>query len=569
MKQKDIYLIVIILLLAFLLRTFNVNWDSGSHLHPDERAIILFTLPLHFPSSITDFFSVQSSLNPHFFAYGSFPLYLLKSLSIFIGMFDKSYLTYDKINLLGRVFSAFFDCCTILVIFLLGKKLFGKMIGIIAMIFYAISVLPIQLSHFYAVDTIVTLLLTTMILLLISFYEKPNIKKLVFIGIIFGLSLATKISAIAIVTSVLVTLCIDFLLIFIKTPHKPHMWLPYLPKVLVSFFIDGGIIAGVSFITFLICEPYALIDFKTFVAQNMQQAAMTKDAFTFPYTLQYVGKIWYWYELKNIFLWGLGPIVGTFSIIGTIFVTHISLKKEKKTKWAQELILIVFFWTYFFIVGKFAIGFMRYMLPLYPLLCLFGGIVFYKISLFLHPLLKRFYIDFSYYIIFILLFLVWPISFLTIYTQPNTRVTATNWINLHIPKGETLSIEHWDDSLPLNGQENYRMQTLELYNPDSVEKWQKINSQLSQTDYIIIASNRLYVPLQKLTDCEHLYPHPCYRQTAQNYKNLFNGSLGFEKIAEFVVFPTIPFLNISIDDQRADESFTVYDHPKIMIFKKI
>ena len=29
------------------------------------------------------------------------------------------------------------------------------------------------------------------------------------------------------------------------------------------------------------------------------------------------------------------------------------------------------------------------------------------------------------------------------------------------------------------------------------------------------------------------------------------------------------FLNIAIDDQSADESFTVYDHPKVMIFKKV
>ena len=112
------------------------------------------------------------------------------------------------------------------------------------------------------------------------------------------------------------------------------------------------------------------------------------------------------------------------------------------------------------------------------------------------------------------------------------------------------------------------MQTLELYQPDTQEKWQRIQQQLAQTDYIILASNRLYIPLGKLTNCETLPQGYCYVYTAFYYKKLFDGSLGYKKIAEFTNYPTLPILNISINDDFADESFTVYDHPKIIIFKK-
>ncbi|MBI2443099.1 MAG: hypothetical protein HYV40_04310 [Candidatus Levybacteria bacterium] len=91
---------------------------------------------------------------------------------------------------------------------------------------------------------------------------------------------------------------------------------------------------------------------------------------------------------------------------------------------------------------------------------------------------------------------------------------------------------------------------------------------LAQTDYIILSSNRLYTPLQKLTNCDVLPSGRCYPQTAMYYRALFQGLLGFKKVAEFTSFPTIPLLNIPIDDQGADESFTVYDHPKVMIFQK-
>ena len=55
----------------------------------------------------------------------------------------------------------------------------------------------------------------------------------------------------------------------------------------------------------------------------MQQRQMTYDAFTFPYTLQYVGKIPYLYELKNIFLWGQGPILASLSFIGVFYVISV------------------------------------------------------------------------------------------------------------------------------------------------------------------------------------------------------------------------------------------------------
>lgn len=113
------------------------------------------------------------------------------------------------------------------------------------------------------------------------------------------------------------------------------------------------------------------------------------------------------------------------------------------------------------------------------------------------------------------------------------------------------------------------MLTLPLYDPDTHEKWNNIVSTLQEADYIILASNRLYTPLQKLINCKELPPGRCYPTTARYYQYLFSGKLGFEKISEFTSYPTIPFLNTSLPDQSADESFTVYDHPKIQIFKKV
>lgn len=568
MKYLPLFLILIF---AFSLRVYGLNWDQGFHLHPDERAIVLASLPLQFPGSISEFLSIQSSLNPHFFAYGSLPMYLLKAVANLITPFYPLAATYDHINLLGRFLSALFDTGTLLIIFFLGKKLFSKQIGLIAVFFYTISVFPIQAAHFYAVDTPLTFFILLTLYSLILFYEKPNKIRAIFIGILFGVSLATKTSALVLILSVGATLISDFVLVFIKNPHRPHIWFPHIPKLLKTLFTDGLIILIVSVLSFLIFEPYAFLSFKEFIRQTLEQSQMTRDPFTFPFTLQYVDKIPYFYELKNIFLWGQGPILAAISFIGTFYILFLIIKKQKKEKWAQEFILLIFFLSYFAVVGKFAVGWMRYMLPLYPLLCLFAAVFVGKLLIPKIKLLPRRFSLLIFYFSFLIL-LVWPLSFMHIYTQPNTRVLASQWINKNIPVGSTLAIEHWDDSLPLLGQQNYKMITLPLYDQDTPEKWQKINDQLSKTDYIIIASNRLYTPLQKLTDCKTLPPGRCYIQTAQYYKDLFNEKLGFKKIAEFSIHPTIKLstfnFQFSIKDSSADESFTVYDHPKVMIFQK-
>ncbi len=564
-------ILVIILSLGFFLRVYGLNWDQGFHLHPDERAIVMFSLPLHFPSSISEFLSASSTLNPHFFAYGSLPLYILKAIGSLASIFNPLASSYGQINLIGRFLCVLFDIGTVFLIFVLGRKLFSKTIGMLASFFYAISVFPIQAAHFYAVDTPLTFFILLTLYLLILLYEKPSKKRAFLVGILFGVSLATKTSALVLVASIGTALIADFILIFIKNSHRPKVWFPHVPKLLKTLFTDGLTVLITTIISFIVFEPYALLDFKEFLRQTLEQSQMTHNPFIFPFTLQYVGKIPYFYELKNIFLWGQGPILATLSFLGIFYLLFTILKKNKQKKWAQELILMIFFIIYFAVVGKFAVGWMRYMLPLYPLLCLFGAVLMYRINQFLKSAIKSNLILNTLYLILYTSILIWPLSFINIYSKPNTRVLASNWINQNIPTGKTLAIEHWDDSLPLVNQQNYQILTLSLYDQDTPEKWQIIDQQLSQADYIIIASNRLYTPLQKLTDCNKLPPGRCYTKTSQYYKNLFDGSLGFKRIAEFYVYPTFEIgdLKLEMNDSSADESFTVYDHPKVIILQKI
>ncbi|MDO8570413.1 MAG: glycosyltransferase family 39 protein [Candidatus Daviesbacteria bacterium] len=541
MLNKTTVLLILIIIFGALLRLYNLNWDSGFHLHPDERMITM----------VADKITLENP-NPDFFAYGSFPIYLLKAFGIFVGLFDSQFSNYQSINLVGRFLSALFDLGTLIILYFLGKKLFDKNVGLLSAFFYAIAVLPIQLSHFYAVDTPLTFFIILTLYCLILYTEKHNSKYLILTSISFGLALATKASAILLIVPIILTL-------ILASQAR-------LGSINKSIFC-GSFMAIFTLISFFIFEPFAFLDFQNFWQQTLTQQAMTKSAFTFPYTLQYVGKIPYLYEIQNIFFWGLGPVLATLALIGTIFFTFKTFRPILNSKF---LILTSFFWLYFAIVGHFAIGFMRYMLPLYPLLCLFAAILFWQIILFIKPRISHLLFLILYSLFFILL-LIWPLSFISIYSQPNTRVSASEWIYQNIPANSLIAREHWDDGLPLANRSNYQFLDLPMYDSDlDPLKWEKVNQVLQTTDYIIIASNRLYTPLQKMINCPNLPVDRCYTKTADYYQKLFSGQLGFKKVAEFSVYPSFKILNFKfkINDSSSDESFTVYDHPKIMIFAK-
>ena len=249
--------------------------------------------------------------------------------------------------------------------FFLGKKLLIKKQESLPLFFYTISVFPIQASHFYAVDIPLTFFILLTLYQLVRFYEKPSLRNSILVGVCFGASLATKISAIPLLAAITAAITIDFLLLVAKQPHKSHIWFPHVPRFLKRFLFDGVIILASTAIIFSILQPYAIIDFSAFWRQNMEQSQMTRDPFTFPYTLQYVGKIPYLYELKNIFFLGTrtNPCNSLFSRI--FYAMFLILKKINKKMGARSN-SCCFFLGIFFVVGKFAVGWMRYILPLYP-----------------------------------------------------------------------------------------------------------------------------------------------------------------------------------------------------------
>jgi hypothetical protein len=314
-----------------------------------------------------------------------------------------------------------------------------------------------------------------------------------------------------------------------------------------------------------------------FLRDVRDQTRMNSDAYVFPYTLQYVTTKPYIYHIEQISRWGLGPFIGMLTVIGTIFLLSqlFDLIKRKGidanvfVSWILGFCIFVTYGFYFLVIGRSAVKFMRYMLPLYPILAILAG---YGLSKLTHRSFVKSHtitVMMVYKAVSAILLigtLVWSLTFINIYSERHTRIAATDWILENIPSGKTLAVEHWDDRVPIRYGEQYQYQEMTIYElPDNETKWEVLMQRLTHSDYVILASNRLYTPLPKLADCKQY--KVCYPLATQYYKKLFDGSLGFKKIKEFTAYPRLgPWV---IKDDDADESFTVYEHPKVIVLKRI
>ena len=207
----------------------------------------MFVNDVSLPSSFSQYLSSGSPLNPYnydqykFFVYGTFPTTLVAFVSSILNL--KSYF---YINLIGRGLSALFDSLNIILLFYFFKLILNNpKKAIIPSLLYALAILPIQLSHFFAVDTFLnTFIFATFTLLLYWLYKKKNLY-LILASIFYALALSSKITAIFFAPIII--------LIFLF-----HLWKT---KKLVLTFLNGLIFSLISFLTIKIASPYYFSQF--------------------------------------------------------------------------------------------------------------------------------------------------------------------------------------------------------------------------------------------------------------------------------------------------------------------
>lgn len=585
---RSLWPLALILIVAAALRFYGLDWDGGHWLHPDERQIYFVAMDLGWPRSVTEALSVSSPLNPAFFAYGSLPIYLLRIVASLVALVWPAAGHLDNLHLVGRSLAAIFDLSTVCLTYRLASKLWPgygekkkRALALLAAGLVGVAVLHVQLAHFYTVDP----LLVFFVMLALNWAADVALGGgwlcQVGLGLAVGLALATKVSALPLLLVVPVAYDIRNLLgdpssgsygrdLDSRITHPLAPW-PRLRRLVLPIVAT----LAMACLVFVLTQPYVLIDWQTFVEDTFRESGIARGVVDVPYTLQYAGTLPYLYPVWQTALWGLGLPLGLVAWTGlaAAFVRWLI-----RGAWADALLLA---WAgpYFVLTGVLHSHYLRYMLPLAPVLCLLAARLLAgrpvtgdrrRVSNHLRRL------GLAGAAALVVVTLAYALAFVRIYARPHSWVAASEWIFAEIPATSTLAIEHWDMPLPLPvvvegkpqrvGQ--YYFRTLPLYDePDDPAKWQALAADLAGSDYVIVASRRLYGSIPRVPER--------YPVATRYYDLLTGGELGFELVGEFTrgpawLNPRLPPLSGPAPAVlQPDESFVVYDHPRALIFANV
>lgn len=585
----------LILAVGAALRFYGLHWDGGHWLHPDERQIYFTVLKLGWPHSLSEALSPASPLNPDFFAYGSLPIYLLKAIASLVKLVSPAFSLQQDLHLVARPLAALVDLGTIYLTYRLagqilssprsrgpsraepGEGLAGA--ALLAAAFVSLAPIHVQLARFYTVDTFLAFFAMLTLYLAAVVARGGGRRHRIAMGAALGLTLATKISAAPLVF-VLVVAC------YTRTPRSrshtaiAHSW------AAVKCMVLPLLVAGA---VFLLTQPYALIDLRTFSAHALREARIARGTLEVPYTIQYTGTLPFLYPVWQTAFWGMGLPLGLVAWSGLVASL---LRWLRRGAWTDALPLA---WAgpYLVVTGLLYTKYLRYILPIVPVLCILGagmllgrfrgegsepsdprsrGIVSLVSGIRLLRILA---------VVVVLATLAYTLLLVSIYAAPHSWVTASEWIYRHVPAGDILAVEHWDTALPLSVEVDgrrhsptqYTYRTLPLYDePDDSIKWESLAADLAASDYLIVASRRLYGSIPLLPDR--------YPVTSRYYNQLLAGGLsvdglGYELVGEFTrspawLNPRLPPLPSAAPSLfRPDESFVVYDHPRALIFRNV
>jgi 4-amino-4-deoxy-L-arabinose transferase-like glycosyltransferase len=313
----------------------------------------------HFvPKAVTMF---SEGLNPRYFVNPPALTYVLHF--VFDAWFGGAHGVHSEyarhpgeVFLVGRVTVALLGTAAVWMLYLLGARLFDRRIGLLAAAIEAVAFLPVSYGHLALNDAVTLLPLTLSLFGSTGVMRYGRKRDYALAGIGLGLACASKYTAGIAIVPLAVATAAHYLDLIDGTRNSP------LPADVGRRLMLGVVLAGVcALVSFLIANPYALLDFKLFYSELVHQSSLSDEAQGKLGAPKEIGILYYLWS----FSWGLGWVPALAAFGGAITIW----RRHARIGWLLVPAAILF------------LGFMglqdryfgRWLLPIFPIVCLLAA----------------------------------------------------------------------------------------------------------------------------------------------------------------------------------------------------
>lgn len=434
--KKDWFFTVVLLavfLIGLLIRIIGTN-PGFPQTHPDEP--VLYATSAHLVENNT--------LNPftastYKFQYPGLLIYLYAFLfkSIFIPVSwalralsgESTSLNeilgtgYVNAMFWSRYLTATISFFSVPLVFLIGKKMFNKYVGLASAIFITFNYRHVLSSHFGLLDapnsTFALLALYGALLV----YKKQTIKNYLFAGVSIGLSLATKIH----VFSILPLIFVQFLLAARKYQITFFIKTFFNRKFVCAFLVTGGV--------FAILDPYLFFNIP--VAKSTMELYNLRIGLFYPPFDIIFPPFWYLYEI------GFGRVMSFLFLIGTFLII------KNRRKQINGIFLSFFIFLPGVILFYFSHGaaYVRYFASITPFAVIVSAFSFWTIYANIWKNLnanKRYFFPLFLFAAILVNFDQIKNSLELDYfaTKPWNSACIQQWMDTNIKKGDTVAVNN-------------------------------------------------------------------------------------------------------------------------------
>lgn len=328
-----------LLALALALRLWNIDHNLPFVYNADEE--------LHFVPKAVDM--LGGSLNPEYFENPPALTYLLLVLyklglaggdlrERFVGDPQSAFLT-------ARIAVALIGTLVVGLVYWAGTRFADRRAGIVAAAVMAVAFLPVFYSKHALNDTVTMAPVAVALVGCLLVYQRGRPLDWVLAGGAVGVATATKYTA----GAMLVTLLVAALL-------RVRDDRAQLRNALIGLAIGGAAFAA----AFAILNPFAILhpgEARSQISGQSNQASTAK--------LGQDDTLGWWYYVKTL-TWGLGWVPLLAAIAGAV----VALRRD----WRTGLLLIAFPLLLWLFLGTQERHFGRWLMPIYPALCVLAGI---------------------------------------------------------------------------------------------------------------------------------------------------------------------------------------------------